>query len=50
MDFTGRPLAGFVYVSADALRRDADLHGWIARGLAVAAAQGPRKGAARRGR
>jgi|SRR5687767_13657350 hypothetical protein len=50
MDFTGRPLAGFVFVAAGAIRGDADLRGWIARGLAVADAQGPKKGRLQRRR
>jgi TfoX/Sxy family transcriptional regulator of competence genes len=29
MDFTGRPLKGFVFVSGDALAHDVDLHDWI---------------------
>lgn len=43
MDFTGRPLAGFVYVAPEGLRRAADLRAWLERGLAVAA-QAPGKG------
>ena len=50
MDFTGRPLAGFVFVAAGAVRGDADLHAWIARGLAVADAQEPKKSSAKRRR
>ena len=38
MDFTGRPLAGFVYVAPEGLRRMASLQTWLDRGLAVAAA------------
>lgn len=41
MDFTGRPLAGFVYVAPEGLRRAADRRAWLERGLAVAAAQAP---------
>lgn len=36
MDFTGKPLAGFVYVAAPGFAADADLDAWIARGLAGA--------------
>jgi TfoX/Sxy family transcriptional regulator of competence genes len=46
MDFTGRPMQGFVYLAADALRDDAALAGWVRRGLAGAAsapAKKPRK-------
>ena len=43
MDFTGRPLAGFVYVAPEGLRRDIDLLAWLDRGLAVAAAAPARR-------
>ena len=33
MDFTGRPLRGFVYVAPGGCRSAADLEKWIARGL-----------------
>jgi hypothetical protein len=33
MDFTGRPMKGFVYVSPDGCRRDRDLRAWTQRGL-----------------
>lgn len=33
MDFTGRPLAGFVYVSPAGYRTSASLAKWIARGV-----------------
>ncbi len=29
MDFTGKPLRGFVYVEPEALETEKDLHGWI---------------------
>jgi TfoX/Sxy family transcriptional regulator of competence genes len=29
MDFTGRPLAGFVYIDPEGFEADADLAGWI---------------------
>jgi hypothetical protein len=32
MDFTGRPLKGFVYVSPSGFRTAAALRGWLARG------------------
>ena len=32
MDFTGRPLKGFVYVSPQAFRTPRALRGWLARG------------------
>ena len=43
MDFTGRPLAGFVYVAPEGVRRAADLRAWLDRGLRVAAAAGPKR-------
>ena len=36
MDFTGRPMKGFVYVSTDGLESDEDLEGWIFRGVGLA--------------
>ncbi len=30
MDFTSKPLRGYVYVLADGLTDDASLHGWVA--------------------
>lgn len=36
MDFTGRPMKGFVFVSSDGVAEDEDLHAWIGRGLAFA--------------
>ena len=32
MDFTGRPLRGFVYVAAEGLVSDGDLRAWVERG------------------
>jgi TfoX/Sxy family transcriptional regulator of competence genes len=32
MDFTGRPLRGFIYVSVDGLSSDGDLRAWVERG------------------
>jgi TfoX/Sxy family transcriptional regulator of competence genes len=52
MDFTGKPMRGYVYVEASGLRRDEKLRDWIARGLAEAARVGKRgsqRGRARRG-
>lgn len=37
MDFTGRPMRGFVYVEPAGIRADTDLRTWIERGLAFAA-------------
>ena len=36
MDFTGRPLTGFVYVGPDGCSEDGDLAGWVKRALAFA--------------
>ena len=36
MDFTGRPLAGFLYVSPPGFRTDAALRRWLSRGVSVA--------------
>jgi hypothetical protein len=36
MDFTGKPLKGFVYVSAPGFRTRAALRGWLSRGERVA--------------
>lgn len=33
MDFTGKPLAGFVYVDADGITEDDDLMFWVQQGL-----------------
>jgi TfoX/Sxy family transcriptional regulator of competence genes len=44
MDFTGRPMKGFVYVASAGLEDDADLERWVERGLAYALSI-PAKGA-----
>lgn len=36
MDFTGRPMKGFVYVSAPGFESDADLRRWTERGVSYA--------------
>ena len=33
MDFTGRPLRGFIYVSGNGIESDTDLNAWIRRAL-----------------
>ena len=38
MDFTGRPMSGWVFVGPDALEEDASLNGWIDKGLRYALA------------
>ena len=50
MDFTGRPLRGFVYVSADGYRKAADLQAWIDRGLRFVASGEVGRKATPRGR
>lgn len=42
MDFTGRPLRGFVYVDAGAYAEDDELAAWVERGVAFAAALPPK--------
>jgi TfoX/Sxy family transcriptional regulator of competence genes len=44
MDFTGRPMKGFVYVASAGLEGDADLERWVERGVAYAVSI-PAKGA-----
>ena len=36
MDFTGRPMGGWVYVAPDGFSGDADLDRWVALGVAFA--------------
>jgi len=36
MDFTGRPMKGFLYVSPAGVESDADLELWVARGISFA--------------
>ena len=42
MDFTGRPMRGFVYVDADGIEADADLARWVARGIEFASTLPPK--------
>jgi TfoX/Sxy family transcriptional regulator of competence genes len=42
MDFTGRPLAGMVYVSPAGHRRDRDLRAWLTRAVRFVRALPPR--------
>ena len=37
MDFTGRPMKGFLFVAAEGLDQDADLERWVEHGLRYAA-------------
>jgi TfoX/Sxy family transcriptional regulator of competence genes len=43
MDFTGRPLAGMIYVGRDGLRSDAALGAWVGRGLTFVLSPAPAK-------
>ncbi len=36
MDFTGRPMKGFLYVGSKGFESDADLQRWVARGVSYA--------------
>ncbi len=36
MDFTGKPMRGFVYVSPEGLEADGELERWVARGVEFA--------------
>lgn len=42
MDFTGRPMRGFVFVDGDGIRAEADLGRWVARGMGYAASLPPK--------
>ena len=42
MDFTGRPMKGFVFVSSAGVDRDSDLHDWVERGVQFAATFPPK--------
>jgi TfoX/Sxy family transcriptional regulator of competence genes len=43
MDFTGRPMKGYIYVSPDGLKTPAQLRKWLIRGLAFVASLPPTK-------
>jgi len=42
MDFTGKPLRGFVYVDPEGLEEDRDLKEWVDRGVAFAESLPPK--------
>jgi TfoX/Sxy family transcriptional regulator of competence genes len=42
MDFTGRPMRGFVYVAAEGFESDEDLEAWLARATAFARSLPPK--------
>lgn len=43
MDFTGRPMKGFVYVAPEGLDAERDLEAWVALGVSCARASKPSK-------
>lgn len=45
MDFTGRPMAGYVYVDPPGLKTAAQLNGWLQHGLAFVATLPPKAAA-----
>lgn len=45
MDFTGKPLKGFVYIDAEGISEDGDLLKWLNRGLAYVATLPPKSAA-----
>lgn len=47
MDFTGRPLRGFIYVLPEGLTRKASLRTWLWKAVAFGKALRPRRGSAR---
>jgi TfoX/Sxy family transcriptional regulator of competence genes len=44
MDFTGRSMAGMVYVEAEGISEDVDLQAWLQRGLDFAGSLPPKGG------
>jgi TfoX/Sxy family transcriptional regulator of competence genes len=48
MDFTGRPMKGFVYVASVGLEEDEDLERWVGHGLKYAMSLQPRTVSGRR--
>jgi hypothetical protein len=43
MDFTGRPMKGFVFVGAEGVKSDRMLERWVDRGVAFASSLPPKK-------
>lgn len=43
MDFTGKPMKGFVFVSAAGLKTERKLQSWVDRGVAFASSLPPKK-------
>jgi TfoX/Sxy family transcriptional regulator of competence genes len=50
MDFTGRPMTGFVFVDGSALESDARLHEWLQEALGYAETLAPKTGVKSAGR
>jgi TfoX/Sxy family transcriptional regulator of competence genes len=48
MDFTGRPMRGFLYVEPEGIRADRMLEAWVRRGLEGARSSPPKKSGARK--
>ena len=42
MDFTGRPLEGFLYIGSPGLRSDSSVRTWVDRGVAFARSLPPK--------
>lgn len=47
MDFTGRPMRGFIYVLPEGLARKASLRTWLRKAVAFGTALRPRRGSTR---
>jgi len=43
MDFTGRPMRGFLFVGPEGMRTDPSLRSWVDRGVAFASALPPKR-------
>jgi TfoX/Sxy family transcriptional regulator of competence genes len=43
MDFTGKPMKGYIYVEPVGMKTDAQLRTWLSKGLAFVASLPPRK-------
>ena len=48
MDFTGKPMRGFVFVGPDGYESDETLQNWVARGVAYAASAPTKKAPAKK--
>jgi hypothetical protein len=49
MDFTGKPLKGFIYVDADGIATDAQLDAWLDRGRAFVSTLPPKEAGSKGG-